>query len=516
MDRMTKVSYQRLTWFRFICCSRLSLAFLQMSSDVPDEFYQGPEVAYNLVFGHNEFTWEWQYQLRSFMHPLFYAFGYKLLKSYELDFSILLVILPRLQHAVLSIIAETMFCVKINEVFGMAVASWTAFCLSTCIFANHCLTRTLSNSLETSFMMLAFSYFPVWNESLLRTHNRRINFFKFLVFSALACFARPTSAVLSVPMSLYCLYNLDFKMSIIFQMGFVGFSALFTQITIDSLLYGGKTTFPLWNFVKFNFLSDKNKIFGTNHPLWYLYAGVPGVLGTFLPFFLLGVYKSWTDKRMSKLMLFLIAWAVFVYSIPPHKEMRFILPVLPLMLVYAAYYFANCASTRTQNLCRWSLASINAIVTLYLSITHQSGSIFAAHYLNIRLKSIESPSVAILTPCYTLPGRTHMHISNLTIRSLDCRPNLSNKPNYYTETQLFLEDPHNWVLENFGNERTFANFSYVVMFDYVHSHLKDVLSRDDMYLDKTFHYSHFADRNDGQSKNILVFANKNLTSKFEL
>ena len=43
-------------------------------------------------------------------------------------------------------------------------------------------------------------------------------------------------------------------------MGFVGFSALFTQISIDSLLYGGKTTFPLWNFVKFNFFSDNNKV----------------------------------------------------------------------------------------------------------------------------------------------------------------------------------------------------------------------------------------------------------------
>merc|ERR1712117_382027 len=113
----------------------------------------------------------------------------------------------------------------------------------------------------------------------------------------------------------------------------------------------------------------------------------------------------------------------------------------------------------------------------YLSIAHQSGPIFAAHYLNLKLKSVESPSVAILTPCYTLPGRTHMHIQNLTIRTLDCSPNLSNDPKYMTETESFLEDPRIWAIENFDR-------------------------------DKSFHYSHFADNNDGQSKNILVYAKR--------
>ena len=127
--------YQHMTWFRLICCSRFSLAFLQMTSDVPDEFYQGPEVAYSLVFGENYFTWEWDHQLRSFMHPLFYALGFKLLQNYSIDFSILLVLLPRLQHALLSVIAETMFCLTVNQMYGMPVASWTAFCLSTCRLA---------------------------------------------------------------------------------------------------------------------------------------------------------------------------------------------------------------------------------------------------------------------------------------------------------------------------------------------------------------------------------------------
>ena len=82
-----------------------------------------------------------------------------------------------------------------------------------------------------------------------------------LILKPWLCLARPTSAILSVPMSLYCLWNLDFKATMVFQMGVVGINALICQVAIDSALYGGGTTvFPLWNFVKFNFLSDSNKV----------------------------------------------------------------------------------------------------------------------------------------------------------------------------------------------------------------------------------------------------------------
>ena len=103
-----------------------------MSSDVPDEFFQGPEVAHNIVFGFDDFTWEWRAELRSFLHPLFYALPYAMLKLANLDSSFLLILIPRLQHALLSVIAETAFCGMVNNLLGSAVASWTAFCLSTC------------------------------------------------------------------------------------------------------------------------------------------------------------------------------------------------------------------------------------------------------------------------------------------------------------------------------------------------------------------------------------------------
>ena len=37
-------------------------------------------------------------------------------------------------------------------------------------------------------MMIAFSYYPAWNESFFKAHNRKLNFLKYLIFSALACY----------------------------------------------------------------------------------------------------------------------------------------------------------------------------------------------------------------------------------------------------------------------------------------------------------------------------------------
>ena len=492
------------TWFCLIFSCRLSLAVIQITSDVPDEFFQGPEVAYSLVFGGTERTWEWSSEIRSFVHPLFYAVPYQLMKLCGLDISYFLVIVPRIEHAVISSFAETAFCHKLSFIVGSPVASWTAFCLTTCIFANHCFTRTLSNSLESSFLMFAYSFYPAWNQSSLKNFDRTKNLFKFLLFSAIAAFVRPTSAVITLPMSLYCLTRFHNKLLALLQMSFVGFTALAVQIGIDSLFYG-HLTFPLWNFLKFNFLSDNNKVFGVNSPLWFFYAGVPGVLGTFLPFFLFGVVKNYTSKKIPNFVLFLIIWTLVIYSVPPHKEMRFILSILPLMLIYAAYFFASCGSTKLQNFCRWTLVSINAIATLYLAVYHQSGSIFATHYLNMNLANHQQPSVIILTPCYTLPGKTHIHVSHATIRTLGCTPNLQSSANYMTETEAFLKNPRQWVHNNLAAERPFKDFSFIVLFDYLQPLLQDMIEREHFELRKNFHYSHFPDLQAGQSRNLLIY-----------
>ena len=169
------------------------------------------------------------------------------------------------------------------------------------------------------------------------------------------------------------------------------------------------------------------------------------------------------------------------------------------------------ASVRTQNVFRWLFTSINTLVTLYLSVVHQSGSIFAAHYINFRLKAnlSENSSILLLTPCFTLPGRTHLHVPNLTIRSLGCLPNFDQKSDYQTESELFREDPVDWIESNLNQTEPLVQYSFIVMFDYLQEVVEHILDREGFRLDQKFHYSHFPDRSAGQSRRILVFASPN-------
>ncbi len=59
---------------------RLLLAALLQTSFVPDEYWQGPEVAHYLVFGRGALTWEWRAQIRSAVHPLLIGGVYALLR----------------------------------------------------------------------------------------------------------------------------------------------------------------------------------------------------------------------------------------------------------------------------------------------------------------------------------------------------------------------------------------------------------------------------------------------------
>jgi GPI mannosyltransferase 3 len=58
------------------------------------------------------------------------------------------------------------------------------------------------------------------------------------------------------------------------------------------------------------------------------------VLGASLPLFILGAAVAPAAQRTTAL---LVLWFTAVHSVSAHKEFRFLLPVLPLMNIYAGY-----------------------------------------------------------------------------------------------------------------------------------------------------------------------------------
>ena len=51
---------------------RVLNVLLLSAASAPDEYWQGPEVAHQLVFGYGELTWEWRdpARIRSVLYPL--------------------------------------------------------------------------------------------------------------------------------------------------------------------------------------------------------------------------------------------------------------------------------------------------------------------------------------------------------------------------------------------------------------------------------------------------------------
>lgn len=59
------------------------------------------------------------------------------------------------------------------------------------------------------------------------------------------------------------------------------------MLIIDRIGYGVWTFVP-WNFIKFNVLEGKDRLYGVHPWNWYFFQGYPAILGTFMPLTVVG------------------------------------------------------------------------------------------------------------------------------------------------------------------------------------------------------------------------------------
>ncbi|KAL4552220.1 hypothetical protein Ndes2526B_g06447 [Nannochloris sp. 'desiccata'] len=107
---------------------RLIYASIARTAFAPDEFWQGPEVAHQMVFGYGHLTWEWAAGLRSYLHPSIYALFYWALKVLRKDYSLLVAKGPQLVQALFAALADLYVYKLALNLFGPVVARWTIIC----------------------------------------------------------------------------------------------------------------------------------------------------------------------------------------------------------------------------------------------------------------------------------------------------------------------------------------------------------------------------------------------------
>ncbi|CAG5855545.1 unnamed protein product [Menidia menidia] len=434
----------------FCVVFRLINCVLVQTSFVPDEYWQSLEVSHRMVFNYGYLTWEWKAGIRGFLYPLFFAFIYKILHFINYDSVYLLIWLPRVVQALLAAFADAKFFFLIRTLENSDVAKWTFFCHLCSWFSWFCCTRTLTNSTETTLTCLALFYFPL-------PGSKTCSSKKYLALVALAVIVRPTALILWFPLLIYHFWQDERKLRLITHDYVpIGMLAVLTSALVDCLFYE-KWTLVQLNFLKFNIFHGVADFYGSHPWHWYLSQGFAVVIGPHLPFFLHGCALAF---RRYKILLVAVVWTIGVYSFLPHKEFRFIYPVLPLCMVFCGTSLAHLKAWRRA--AAVALLVSNLVLALYTGLIHQRGTLdVMSHVRALCDVSDPQPDILFLMPCHSTPFYSHIHCP-LKMRFLECPPDLGEE-GYFDEAERFFNEPLQWLKDSFPYKSSLP--THVALFD---------------------------------------------------
>ncbi|XP_076889169.1 mannosyltransferase APTG1-like [Bidens hawaiensis] len=496
--------------FIFCLVFRIANALFVQTYFNPDEHWQALEVAHRVTFGYGHLTWEWTKGIRSYLHPMLFAVLYKVLSVLHLDTPLFMIKAPRLFQSLFSAFGDLYLFKLSNVLYGSHVAQWALFAQLTNWFMFYCITRTLSNSLETVLTVISLYYWPCLRiNSGPRPPVSRTGA---LVTAAIACAVRPTSAIIWAYLGLMELIGSRDRLKfVLLQVLPIGSIVLGLTFLLDCLMYGSWVLVPL-NFLKFNFLSSGGDYYGTHPWHWYFTQGFTIMTFSFLPFMVVGIVQS-KNWKLSGLIL----WVLGLYSILGHKEFRFVLPVLPIALSFSGYSLAMLnpqyssnknikKPTRTRTKATWKIhaAVIFLVVTnlpmaIYMSMVHQRGTEDVMNYLAKEAREGKVKSILFLTPCHATPYYSTLH-QNLPMRFLDCSP--SEVKGTLDESDRFMMDPSGFITEFAKN---WSQPSHVILFNNEEKHVKDFLLSHSYEVRKRFFHAHFKVDRDLQ-ESVVVYA----------
>ncbi|KAA8595598.1 hypothetical protein FQN60_010889 [Etheostoma spectabile] len=467
----------------FSVAFRLINCFLVQTSFVPDEYWQSLEVSHRIVtYGY--LTWEWRAGIRGFTYPLFFACIYKILYFMNYDS----IWLPRIIQALFAAFADVKFFFLIRKLESPDVAQWTFFCHMCSWFSWYCCTRTLTNSMETTITCLALFYFPLPGS---KTHSSKI----YLTLVALAVIVRPTALIVWFPLLMYHFWQEDNKLRLI-TYNFIPIGALAVVIStaIDCIFYE-KWTMVQFNFLKFNVFNSVADFYGSHPWHWYFTQGFAVVIGPHLLLFLHGC--SLAFKRY-KILLAVVIWTVVVYSLLPHKEFRFIYPVLPFCMIFCGISLANLKAWRRTSASILLVSNLSA--ALYTGLIHQRGTLDVMSHLQTlcdvgRASTPPQPDVLFLMPCHSTPFYSHVHCP-MKMRFLECPPDLGEE-GHVDEADRFYNDPLHWLRIAFPYKSSLP--THLVLFDVLEKEISVFLQGNHFVRTEEIFHTHFPEGRVGGS-----------------
>ncbi|KAK2882457.1 hypothetical protein FQN49_000349 [Arthroderma sp. PD_2] len=501
----------------FLCllAFRILNALLVRTFFQPDEFFQSLEPAWEIAFGRNSgawITWEWNHQLRSSIHPYLFAAVYRLVDAAAsllhvspLNRADLLIAGPKVAQGLISAAGDYYTWRLGSKIYGTdgPEAGWILGLTVLSPWQWFCSTRTLSNCLETTLTITALYQWP-WQWSV---PSRRAavpaedvtSLRKCLVLASLACVLRPTNTVIWFCLAVSLAYTTLRQswgswhpwtkslapLTILIRECFICGSVILAISVLADRTYYGTWTLPPFRFLYFNVVQSLAVFYGKNDWHYYLSQGYPLLLITALPFALVGVYQSLIPGTSSsnsvpasvrrQLAIACITMPA-ILSLVPHKEVRFIYPLLPCLHILAAppvsHFFnpsiSSASGTYTpRRLLLIFLVLVNVVIAVYTSVIHASGVLNVLGYLreqqdtHYQNEPTRNLTAGFLMPCHSTPWRSHLVSPSIHAWALGCEPpvNLSpeEKATYVDEADLFYNNPSEFLSQRMSSTSMLSN-----------------------------------------------------------
>lgn len=127
----------------------------------PDEYWQGTEIAYNMVYGGVSQPWEWTSgnRIRSHLYPLYLSIPIRILKFLSLDYYFTVRNSYYLFHMILVLIGDYYYYKVGCKIVGKNATRVSLYILMASKFYNVHIIRCLANSVETIIYIVAFNYY---------------------------------------------------------------------------------------------------------------------------------------------------------------------------------------------------------------------------------------------------------------------------------------------------------------------------------------------------------------------
>ena len=174
----------------------------------------------------------------------------------------------------------------------------------------------------------------------------------------------------------------------------LGFGAICgSMVLLDSWGYGRFELTP-WNYFEEQVVNDVASYFGASGVEWYFVEGSLALLNPlFFLWFGIAVWRRWGD-RLSRSIGCGVALFLFVHLLTPHKEMRFLAPVLPVAMLLIAWDFVS----RERGVDRADWATHPLYLRLVIGLNVAAFSLFAVIGTKSARNQIEYALWRIETP----------------------------------------------------------------------------------------------------------------------